>query len=297
MVALMLGVQGMAQVLNVASFNIRCIAEKDAKTHDSWDERKQWVVDLIRWSDFDVFGSQEVTPAQMEYMKENLKDYASEGVGRDDGKHKGEHSPVFYKKDRFKRLDGGTFYISETPDKVSKGWDARYKRICSWVSLKDKQTKKTFYFFNLHMDHVGIVARREGSKVVVNKIREIAGEKANVILTGDFNVDQNNEIFKIFENCGFMKDSYASADFRFVPTGTFNGFKASNFTTRRIDHIWVTNPIKVERYGVLTYHYYRPIGGSEDVVLRDAPKEIKAEKREIHLPSDHYPIQAFVRLK
>lgn len=285
-----------AQSLNVASYNVRLLTDADYKSGNGWSQRVDCLCDVIRFSDFDIFGAQEVKYEQLSDMLYRLQDYDYVGVGRDDGAQGGEYSPVFYKKERFTLLDSGTFWLSETPDKVSKGWDARHKRVCSWGYFKDKVSRKKFWFFNLHMDHIGIVARRESAKLVVARIAEMCGKNASVVLTGDFNVAQDNEIYCIFADCGFLKDSYEVAEFRFAPTGTFNSFKPQNFTTRRIDHIWVSDNARVDRYGVLTYHFWSSESG-ENSRLNDAPKEIRAEKRTVRLPSDHYPVNVFLSFK
>lgn len=285
-----------AQSLNVASYNVRLLTDADYKSGNGWSQRVDCLCDVIRFSDFDIFGAQEVKYEQLSDMLYRLQDYDYVGVGRDDGAQGGEYSPVFYKKERFTLLDSGTFWLSETPDKVSKGWDARHRRVCSWGYFKDKVSRRKFWFFNLHMDHIGIVARRESAKLVVARIAEMCGKNASVILTGDFNVAQDNEIYGIFADCGFLKDSYEVAEFRFAPTGTFNSFKPQNFTTRRIDHIWVSDNARVDRYGVLTYHFWSSESG-ENSRLNDAPKEIKAEKRTVRLPSDHYPVNVFLSFK
>lgn len=285
-----------AQSLNVASYNVRLLTDADYKSGNGWSQRVDCLCDVIRFSDFDIFGAQEVKYEQLSDMLYRLQDYDYVGVGRDDGAQGGEYSPVFYKKERFTLLDSGTFWLSETPDKVSKGWDAKCRRVCSWGYFKDKVSRKKFWFFNLHMDHIGIVARRESAKLVVARIAEMCGKNASVVLTGDFNVAQDNEIYGIFADCGFLKDSYEAAEFRFAPTGTFNSFKPQNFTTRRIDHIWVSDNARVDRYGVLTYHFWDKESG-ENSRLNDAPKEIKAEKRTVRLPSDHYPVNVFLSFK
>lgn len=285
-----------AQSLNVASYNVRLLTDADYKSGNGWSQRVDCLCDVIRFSDFDIFGAQEVKYEQLSDMLYRLQDYDYVGVGRDDGAQGGEYSPVFYKKERFTLLDSGTFWLSETPDKVSKGWDAKCRRVCSWGYFKDKVSRKKLWFFNLHMDHIGIVARRESAKLVVARIAEMCGKNASVVLTGDFNVAQDNEIYGIFADCGFLKDSYEVAEFRFAPTGTFNSFKPQNFTTRRIDHIWVSDNARVDRYGVLTYHFWDKESG-ENSRLNDAPKEIKAEKRTVRLPSDHYPVNVFLSFK
>ena len=135
--------------INVMSFNIRYDNPSDGD--QNWHLRKENVVRMINFYDLDIIGMQEVLVSQLNYLKDNLPGYQAVGVGREDGKDKGEFSPVFYRKDRFKELKSGTFWLSETPDKVSKGWDAALERIASWVVLKDNLTGKEFIFMNTHM--------------------------------------------------------------------------------------------------------------------------------------------------
>jgi endonuclease/exonuclease/phosphatase family metal-dependent hydrolase len=151
-----------------------------------------------------------------------------------------------------------------------------------------------FYYFNLHMDHVGVIARREAAKLVVARIREIA-QGAPVVLTGDFNVDQTNEIYAIFTESGLLKDSYDAARIRFAENGTFNAFKTEYYTTSRIDHVFVSPEIQVESYGVLTNSYWTPDETIDTLKAFDAPQEISFDKYIRRNPSDHYPV--FVKVK
>lgn len=283
-----------AQSLNVGSYNIRMHSKVDYKNGDGWTERREVMCDLVAFTAFDIFGAQEVCHDQLEYMLSRLPEYDYIGVARDDGKTKGEYSPVFYRRDRFELLDSGTFWLSETPEQVSYGWDAECRRVCSWGYFKDKQTKKKFWFFNTHMDHVGKTARVEGAKLVISKIEKMCGKGAKVILTGDFNVAQDSPAYNTFAQSGVLADAFNLAKVKFAPGGTFNSFKVANHTDRRIDHIFVAG-VDVERYGVLTYHYWSDNHGTQST-LKDAPKEISAEHRGVHLPSDHYPVQLFVGL-
>lgn len=284
-----------AEELNVASFNIRLNSKKDYKKHNGWNERKQYVCDLINLEAFDVFGVQEARKPQLNNMLAMLPDYEYIGVGRDDGKSRGEFCPVFYRKDKFKMLNGGTFWLSETPDEVSRGWDGVCRRICSWGYFQRKSDKMRFYFLCIHLDHKGKEAQMEGSKLVVDWIkRNCKGE--NAIVVGDFNVTQNSEAYSIFAESGILKDTYEAAKYRFAPTGTFNGFNPNRYTTQRIDHIFVTNNIDVSRYGVLTYRYFRKVDGEEQDMDTAAPKEVKGKDYEIKNPSDHYPIQSWITL-
>lgn len=281
-----------AQPLNVASYNIRMHSKVDYKNGDGWTSRRDIMCDLVAFSAFDIFGAQEVCHDQLEDMLSRLPDYGYIGVARDDGKTKGEYSPVFYRKERFEVLESGTFWLSETPNEVSFGWDAACRRVCSYGYFKDKLTKKKFWFFNTHMDHKGKVARVEGAKLVIAKIKELCGKDARVILTGDFNVAQNSPAYNTFAESGLLKDAYLLAPVKYAPAGTFNNFKVGTHSDKRIDHIFVAG-CDVQRYGILTYHYWSNQNGSESE-LRDAPKEISAEHRGVHLPSDHYPVQIFI---
>ena len=279
--------------LNVGSYNIRLVTKADYEHNDGWEQRRDILCDLIRFQNFDAFGAQEVTHPQLQDILQRLPDYDYVGVGRDDGAKKGEYSPVFFNKKRFKKLENGTFWLSETPNEVSYGWDAVCRRVCSYVHLKDLETKQEFWFFNAHLDHVGTKARREGVKLIVAKIAELANNTDNVIVTGDFNVNQFSDAYETVIATGKLVDSYSIAEAKFAPGGTFNGWDASKFTISRIDHIFVGKGTKVSRYGILTNHYW--LGEKlSDAEFKAAPKEIKAETREIHNPSDHYPICAWI---
>ncbi len=281
-----------AQSLNVGSYNIRMHSKVDYKNGDGWTSRRDIMCDLVAFTAFDIFGAQEVCHDQLEDMLQRLPEYNYIGVARDDGKTKGEYSPIFYRSDRFELLDSGTFWLSETPNEVSYGWDAACRRVCSWGHFKDKLTKKKFWFFNTHMDHKGKTARTEGAKLVIEKIKQMCGKDAKVILTGDFNVAQNSPAYNTFAQSGIIKDAYDLAPIKYAPAGTFNSFKVGNHSQKRIDHIFVAD-CNVKRYGILTYHYWSDNEGAESN-LTDAPKEISAQHRGVHLPSDHYPVQIFV---
>ena len=251
---------------------------------------------MINLEAFDVFGAQEVKKPQLDDMLAALPEYRYVGVGRDDGKEKGEYSPVFYRKDKFKLLNSGTFWLSETPDQVSKGWDGQCRRVCSWAYLQRKSDKTRFYFLSTHLDHRGKVAKMEGAKLIVKFIEEhCKGE--NIIIVGDFNVTQTSAPYKVFAECGLLNDTYDVAKYRFAPTGTFNAFDPRRYTESRIDHIFVSKDITVSRYGVLTYHYFRNMKADEQDMGSAAPKEIKGENRDVKCLTDHYTVQSFITLK
>ena len=289
---LLLSFQLSAQQLTVGSYNIRYKNWNDSVQGNVWNKRCQVICDQLNFMAPDVFGAQEVLYGQLQDMKAALDGYDYIGIGRDDGERAGEHEAIFYKTDKIKLLDHGDFWLSETPEKPGLGWDAVCVRICTWG--KFSMDEAIFYYFNLHMDHVGVIARREAAKLVVARIREIA-QGAPVVLTGDFNVDQTNEIYAIFTESGLLKDSYDAARIRFAENGTFNAFKTEYYTTSRIDHVFVSPEIQVESYGVLTNSYWTPDKTIDTLKAFDAPQEISFDKYIRRNPSDHYPV--FVKVK
>ena len=290
---LLVSFQLSAQQLMVGSYNIRYKNWNDSVQGNQWPKRCQVICDQLNFMAPEVFGAQEVLYGQLQDMKEALDGYDYIGIGRDDGECAGEHEAIFYKTDKIKLLDHGDFWLSETPEKPGLGWDAVCIRICTWG--KFSMDENVFYYFNLHMDHVGVVARREAAKLVVARIREIA-QGAPVVLTGDFNVDQTNEIYTIFTESGLLKDSYDAARIRFAENGTFNAFKTEYYTTSRIDHVFVSPEIQVESYGVLTNSYWTPDETLDTLKASDAPQEISFDKYIRRNPSDHYPVFVKVRM-
>ena len=300
-----------AQDMLVGTYNIRYKAWNDSVQGEIWQKRCQVICDQVNFMAPEIFGTQEVLYVQLQDMQKALDGYDYIGIGRDDGHHGGEHEAVFYKTDKLQLLDHGDFWLSETPDKPGLGWDAVCIRICTWgkfavkaqkeqrhglFNRRKKESQQVFYFFNLHMDHVGIVARREAAKLVVAKVREIA-QGAPVFVTGDFNVDQDDEIYTIFTKSGLLKDSYETARIRFAENGTFNAFKTNYYTTSRIDHVFVSPSTKVEAYGVLTNSYWTPDDDLDDnLKASDAPQQISFDTYIRHNPSDHYPVFVKIRL-
>jgi endonuclease/exonuclease/phosphatase family metal-dependent hydrolase len=258
--------QKKAQTINVATYNVRYDTPNDGP--NAWPNRKENVKALVRFHEWDIFGTQEGLRHQMNGIAE-LEEFAFIGKGRDDGGEKGEHSAIFYKKDRFKVLESGDFWLSETPEKTGKGWDATCcNRICSWAKFKDRNTKKDFYFFNVHFDHQGVEARRQSGFLMEKKIKEIAGN-ALIICMGDFNSTPETEQIKTMKS--FLSDCHdVAAQPPYGPEGTFNAFQFDAKMENRIDYIFVSKPIKVLKYGVLT----------------DAKNQ--------RYPSDHQPVVAKV---
>jgi len=258
-----------AQSINVATFNIRMPARTD--TGNLWEDRAPIVANLIRFHEFDAFGIQEGFKSQLDDMSAALPEYARYGKGRDDGKDGGEHSAIFYRKDRFKLLKSGDFWLSENPGKPGLGWDATCcNRICTWVYLRDQKTNKTFYMFNAHYDHQGVIARKESSKLILNQIKSIAGNEP-VVLTGDFNGDRKSEWYLGIANSGILADVHGKVRYPYENNGSMNGFRTPR-SKAVIDHIFASAHFKAKKWGILTDTYFGKF------------------------PSDHFPVIAVLDL-
>jgi endonuclease/exonuclease/phosphatase family metal-dependent hydrolase len=241
-----------AQTYRIATYNVRYDNKGDSL--NAWKDRLPIIVQMVNFYDFDIFGAQEVLNNQREDLSRQLPGYDYIGIGRDDGDKKGEFSPIYFKTDKFKLLQKGTFWLSETTDKPNKGWDAALPRICSWGEFEDRKSGLKFFLFNTHFDHRGVEARKQSAQLILNKIKSIAGS-APVVLTGDFNVDQFNESYTLLNTSGMMKDAFTIAPIKLTPNGTFNSFDITTKTDRRIDHIFLTAAFEVKRYGILTDTY------------------------------------------
>ena len=260
-----------SQQLNLATFNIRL--QTDSDTGNLWNQRAPHVVSLIRFHGFDVFGTQEGFRNQLNDIRNGLPEFEYYGAGRDDGKEKGEHSAIFFRKERFTLLKNGDFWLSQTPDQPSKGWDATCcNRICTWVYLSDKQTGKSFYVFNAHFDHQGTTARIESSKLILQRINSIAGNEP-VVFCGDLNGDQQSEWYRTVANSGVLQDCFKQVSFPYANNGTFNGFGKTLQSSAIIDHIFASEHFVVGRWGILSDSYHGKF------------------------PSDHFPVLAEISLR
>ena len=233
--------------LKIMSFNIRGDFDSGA---EAWDNRKQNLIKIINAENPDTIGFQEVMHHQYEDLKMLLTEYNSTGVGREDGKSKGEHAAIFFKNSRFTQLETSSFWLSETPDKPSFGWDAHCIRICTYAKLTDNLTGKEFYHFNTHLDHMGQVAMVEGAKLV----RDAAlSKKAPSIITGDFNVYENTEAYKVMIAEGLQDAKYAAKES--MTYGTYHEYKSPSEALRKespIDYIFYTaGDFDVQRYEVV----------------------------------------------
>lgn len=281
---------------NVASYNLRNKNSFDAAAGNGWERRYPYIVNLIRFHDFDIFGTQEGFKVQLEDLKKALPGYDYIGVGREDGKNEGEHSAIFFRTDLFEPVEHGDFWLSETPDRPGLGWDAVCVRICTWGKFRHKPSGREFLFFNLHMDHVGTTARVESAKLIKRKIDEM-GSSLPTFLTGDFNVDQHSPSYATITDGGTLLDSHDVADFVYQNNGTFNNYRTDGFSKSRIDHIFVSPNVHVSKYGVLTDTYRTFEESSAPQQTTDAPAELKIKTVKARTPSDHFPVKTVVELR
>lgn len=253
-----------AQNLKLMTYNIRFDNPSDGE--NAWSNRKDYFCSQIAFYEPDVFAIQEALPNQVTDIATLLPKYSYVGIGRD-GLGKGESSNIFFKKDRFELLLQNTFWLSETPDVISKGWDAALNRICTYVLLKDKKTKQTFWVFNTHLDHIGELARTNSIQLILSKIKTLNTKNYPVFLTGDFNSEPTEA--RIIQLKTQMNDSEAISEGKpFGPSGTFNAFKHNEAVTKKIDYIFLSksSPYKVKKYAVLS------------------------DSKDLKYPSDHLPV-------
>jgi endonuclease/exonuclease/phosphatase family metal-dependent hydrolase len=255
--------------INVATYNLRLNHAGDGP--NAWPARKDMVKALIRYHEFDIIGTQEGLPDQIADLAQ-MEEFDHVGVGRDDGKNAGEHSAIFFRKSRFTLLSQGDFWLSETPDRPSFGWDAKCcHRLASWARLRDRSSSRVLFVFSVHFDHEGEVARRASADLMLRKIAEIThGDPA--ICVGDFN--STPDTVQIQKMSAVMRDARrVSQAPPYGPDGTFNGFHFDQAPTERIDYVFVDR-----HFDVLTY-----------AALSDSLDQ--------RYPSDHFPVVARVVFK
>lgn len=177
--------------IRVMSYNIRCLNKGDGP--NGWEYRRPATPAMIYDIRPTVFGVQEAYRVQLDYILEQCPRYKEVGVGRNDGADGGEHMSVFYDADSLKILNWGNYWLSQTPDRPSVGWDARYPRTATWALFEIKSSGQKFYFVNTHLDHIGVEARKNGLRMIFDKIQEMNKEGYPMVLTGDFNVTPDND--------------------------------------------------------------------------------------------------------
>ena len=251
------------------TYNVRMNTMLDGSNR--WHSRRDRVINLIKKYAPHLLGVQEPDPDQMVDLRAGLTGYGSSGVGRDDGANHGEFSAIFYRLDRYELIDQGTFWLSETPDTPGKkGWDAACPRICSWVRLKDRRTGNHICHFNTHLDHKGSVAQREGVRLILARVQQIAGSSTPVIVTGDFNVPPSSNAYRMMvTNTVFQDAKLASRTPHLGPEGSWSTFDVNHGIGDRIDYIFITpSYLRVSKHAHLT------------------------DSEETSYPSDHLPVLA-----
>ncbi|MBA4056414.1 MAG: endonuclease [Marivirga sp.] len=257
-----------AQTIKVMTYNIRLDTPVDSV--NQWPKRTEKVFALIRKHNPDILGVQEAIHHQLMDLVKNLPEYDYIGVGRDDGKTKGEYSAILYKKDRFNALQQNTFWLSETPEVPgSKSWDAAITRVASWGKFKDKKTNKEFLLINTHFDHIGKEARKKSAELLKQKAAELVGDLP-VIITGDFNCTREDSPYaSIMDGKGVTLTDPAPTP----APGTFCGFKVNGIVCRAIDYVFHSSQWKASQY----------------IVINDNDGK--------YYPSDHLPVMVTFELK
>lgn len=260
--------------LNVMTFNLRYNNPGDSS--NAWPFRIDKAASQILFNEVHLLGVQEALHDQMEDLQQRLPQFRYVGVGRDDGKEKGEYSAIFFDTSRLRLLESQTFWLSTTPSVPgSKGWDAAIIRIVTWARFTDKYNGKTFYMFNTHFDHMGKIARRESAKLLLQRVTEIAGISP-VIVTGDFNATPEDEPIRILLDPAspqrLINTLNISAMDHYGPTGTFNGFQSHELSDQPIDHIMIKNNVGVLKHATLSESWMG------------------------HFSSDHFPVLARIKI-
>ncbi|MFD2603597.1 endonuclease/exonuclease/phosphatase family protein [Flavobacterium suzhouense] len=258
-----------AQDITVMSYNIRLDVASDVENR--WDNRKEMLASQVLQKNPDFMGVQEALPQQMDYLNENLKNYKYIGVGRDDGKREGEFSAIFYNTSKYKVIEQSTFWLSSTPDKVSMGWDAACKRVCTYGLFENLKTKQKIWVFNTHFDHIGNTARQNSARLILDKIKAVNTNNFPFALTGDFNLEPDSEPIKLITTQ--LNDCRIVAEETSGSVATFNGFNMKEKPKVRIDYVFVPKTITVNKYETLV--------------------DVKYNR----YPSDHFPVYVELTVK
>ena len=243
-----------AQELNVMSFNIRLNVASDSL--NAWPYRKDNLASQVLFHQTHILGVQEALNDQMFDLQQRLPGFKFTGVGRDDGRTKGEFSAIFYDTARLSLIKGETFWLSLTPSVPgSKSWDAAITRVVSWGYFKDSVTGKSFFVFNTHFDHLGQIARHESAKLLKRRVAEIAKDEP-VIIMGDFNARPADppirELIAEEDPLRFRDTKTLSVRGHYGPDGTFNGFRSMEVNDQPIDFIFIKGNWKVLRHATIS---------------------------------------------
>lgn len=261
----------LAKEIKVITYNIRYDTPADGI--NQWGKRKQVLIDLLQKQAPDILCIQEGLNNQVKDLAEALPDYFYVGVGRDDGKEKGEFSAIYFRKDEFELIKSNTFWLSPTIDVPgSKGWDAAITRICTYARVKYLPTQKEFFVFNTHFDHIGDTARTESARIILDQMRKLAGRNP-ILLCGDFNSEPNSRAYQLLMESKKPKLSESSSALpAAIPNCTFTGFEVNKGTCKHIDFIFYSRHFSWLRNQTITQNngqYY---------------------------PSDHLPVMAVFKL-
>ncbi len=261
--------------LRIMSYNIRYDNPDDGKY--AWDNRKEQVANLIQFYEPTFMGTQEGLLHQLEYLEDELESYKWIGVGRDDGTMSGEFSALFYDSTKVELIPGTehTIWLSDTPSKPTKGWDADFPRILTYGKFQDRSTGQSFFVFNTHFDHVGDTARVKSAELITETIAN-STNNLSVILTGDFNATPDSEPYAILtSDSTTLRDAFeASALPNVGPNFTFEGFDVrSGNNGRRIDYIFVNEKVNIQKHAIISSF------------------------RDFGYPSDHLPVITDITLK
>ena len=265
--------------LRVMSFNIRYGTANDGENR--WENRRDFLIDTIKAFNPDLLGTQETLAFQRDFIAEKLADYEVFGVGRNDGREAGEMAALYFRRSRFEKLDGGHFWLSETPDQAgSKSWDSSLPRMVTWVKLRDRlyRNSKPIAYFNTHFDHRGAVARLESAKLIRKRIADF-GDCCRTIVTGDFNAGEGTEPYAaLFGDIGKLQPSLVDTYRLAHPQkqreeGSFSNFAKGTYDGPRIDWIAVSQDWQV------------------------VSATIDRTERNGRFPSDHFPVSAVLRIK
>lgn len=228
----------------VMSYNIRYDNSNDGE--NVWELRKNELVELLRYYQPDFLGLQEAMPNQIQMITENLGIYDFIGHGREGLHTNSEGVPLLYNKAKFKLLESEIFWLSDTPDKASKGWDAAFKRIVVYGAFISQTQGDTIHVINCHFDHLGKTAREKSAELLVKFVEQRKLSDDKIVVMGDFNSLPSETPIKILSQ--YLEDSYnGSRHMVYGPVGTFNEFDPNRVLTERIDYIFTRN-LEVKSY-------------------------------------------------
>lgn len=242
-----------AETLDVMSYNIRCGSCEAVDSPNYWKKRKYLVAHLIKNHNPDIIGLQEAEINQVEDLVEMLDDYSWIGVGREDGKEKGETTAILFRHQRFSLQGQQTLWLSQTPQQVSRGWDASYRRTLSIAKLMDTSTQQPLFVFNTHFDNDGELARQESAKLLLAEVAKLEAQ-GNVVVTGDFNFKASSPAYATITQ-SLADAEKASTSPATGGTKTFNGFGENKEPDNKIDFIFVKKSAKVLSHRVDTTTY------------------------------------------